>query len=98
MKKSLTIALLSVALTQFAHARVEPYDEKSAIVAEPKVTIVHDEDKTLMIHQINGQVYGIKVIPKTGKPYYLVDNNGTGEFVRDSFDRMRVPQWVLISW
>lgn len=95
MKKLLPIALLIPAA---AFARVEPFDEKSAITPEPKVTIVHDSDKDMYVHQVNGKVYGIKVIPKVGKPYFLVDANGDGKFIRDSIDRMQVPEWVLISW
>ena len=98
MKKPIILALLILALPISAHARVEPYDEKSAIVPDPRVTIVHDGDKTMHVHQINGQVYGIKVVPKIGAPYYLVDTNGDGQFIRDSIDAMKVPQWVLISW
>ena len=82
-----------------AIAKVEPYDEHSAIKPEPKITIVEDEDKTLQIHEVNGKIYGIKVIPKVGEPYYLVDSNGDGKFVRDNLlDNMLVPEWTLFSW
>ena len=96
MKKLLALCLILLPLS--LQARVEPREGEEAITAEPQITIVDDVDKTLKIHQINGKVYGIKVIHKNGAPYNLVDPNGEGQFIRDSADRILVPEWVLISW
>lgn len=96
MKKLLTLCLILLPLS--LQARVEPREGEEAISAEPKITIVDDQDKSMQIHQVNGKVYGIKVIPKNGAPYNLVDPNGDGQFIRDSADRILVPEWVLISW
>lgn len=92
----LFIILLALPLSVLA--RVEPYDERSDIQPEPKITIVEDGDKQMQIHQVNGKVYGIKVIPKVGKPYFLVDPNGDGKFVRNNHDRILVPEWTLLKW
>ena len=42
----------------------------------------------------------IKVIPKTGRPYYLVADGTDGTFVRrDSLDTgIKVPMWLLFSF
>jgi hypothetical protein len=42
----------------------------------------------------------MKVIPPTGKPYYLIDHRGDGTFTRqESFDfGLRVPMWVIHSF
>lgn len=93
------IAILAfLALPLAAQATVEPPAEGSSISEEPEVTIIEDGKKRMEIHKINGRVYGIKVIPKNGAPYYLVDTDGTGDFIRNSTDSMQVPEWVLISW
>lgn len=97
MKKilGLTLLLLPVALL----AKVEPREGEEPIeAASPDITIVNDQDKVMHIHQVNGRVYGIKVVPKTGVPYNLVDTNGDGNFQRNNADRILVPEWVLISW
>lgn len=96
MKKLLALCLMLLPLS--LQAKVEPREGEEPISAEPKITIVEDQDKTLQIHQINGKVYGIKVVPKQGVPYNLVDPNGEGQFIRDSADRILIPEWVLISW
>lgn len=96
MRKLLALCLMLLPLS--LQAKVEPREGEEPISAEPKITIVEDQDKTLQIHQINGKVYGIKVVPKQGVPYNLVDPNGEGQFIRDSADRILIPEWVLISW
>jgi len=45
---------------------------------EPSVTIRQEEDKTVEEYRYNGQIYMVKVTPKVGLPYYLIDDNGDG--------------------
>ncbi len=94
------IATLLLLIPLAVQARVEPREGEEAIVPEPKITIVEDKDKdaTLQIYQVNGQIYGIRVIPKQGVPYNLVDTNGEGNFIRDAADRILVPEWVLMRF
>lgn len=98
MKRWLACALIVLPLA--TQARVEPREGEEAILPEPKITIVEDKDKdaTLQIYQVNGQIYGIRVVPKQGVPYNLVDTNGEGNFVRDAADRILVPEWVLMRF
>jgi len=64
---------------------------------EPAVTITKETGQTIEEYRVGGRLYMIKIIPKHGKPYYLVDDLGDGKFVRqDSTDNgFRVPQWVI---
>ena len=95
MKRLLVAALVLFPLAAQAH--VQPREGEQPITPEPKITIVQDKEKdsTMKIYQVNGVIYGIRVIPKHGVPYNLVDPNGTGNFVPSSSDRILVPQWVL---
>ncbi|MSQ98470.1 MAG: DUF2782 domain-containing protein, partial [Xanthomonadales bacterium] len=45
---------------------------------EPSVTIRQEEDKTVEEYRYNGQIYMVKVTPKVGLPYYLIDENSDG--------------------
>jgi len=77
--------------------------EKEQENLQPEVKIIQRKDKTVEEYRVNGRLYKIKVIPKVGPPYYLVDQNGDG-----SFDTLPVgggpepdimiPQWVLFRW
>ena len=66
---------------------------------EPEVTITTRGDTTYEEYRANGRLYMIKVTPKNGKPYYLVDSDGGGQFRRSDLEpRTSVPRWVIKSW
>ena len=63
----------------------------------PRVNIpVQREDKVEEVRQ-NGRVVMMKVTPPGGTPYYLMDNTGSGNWIRrDSLDDgVRVPMWTI---
>ena len=64
---------------------------------EPQVTIQRRGTDTVEEFRLNGRLYMVKVTPANGRPYYLIDNVGRGEFARqDSFDTgTRPPMWVI---
>lgn len=63
----------------------------------PQVTIKPSSQGRVVEYRANGKLYMLKVIPKVGKPYYLIDQKGDGQFARqDSLDSgMRPPMWVI---
>ena len=63
----------------------------------PAVTIKPSGQGSVVEYRTNGKLYMIKVTPKVGKPYYLIDSKGDGQFARqDSLDSgMRPPMWVV---
>ncbi len=68
---------------------------------EPQVTIVNKKDMVVEEYRVGGKLYKIKVTPKIGLPYYLIDDRGDGEFSRqDGTDamNMRPPRWVLFTF
>ncbi len=64
---------------------------------EPQVTITPPKDAVVEEYRIGNKLYMIKITPKAGPPYYLVDDQGDGKFVRqESLDSgFRPPRWVL---
>ena len=64
---------------------------------EPQVTITKQAEQTIEEFRANGRLYMIKVTPKNGVPYYLVDDRGDGKFARqESLDSgVRPPRWVI---
>lgn len=73
-----------------------------ALAAEPAgetVTIRNDGDNTYYEFRRNGKISEIKVVPKVGKPYYLIPTHGEdGDFMRKDNPEMRVPSWVIFRW
>ncbi|NDU92952.1 MAG: DUF2782 domain-containing protein [Ferrovum sp.] len=68
--------------------------------AEPEVTIVEHDSTTFEEYRINGRLYKIKVIPKVGAPYYLIDDQGANVWRRydGPVPEVQVPQWVILEF
>jgi hypothetical protein len=64
---------------------------------EQQVTIIKQTEQTVEEYRVGGRLYMIKITPKVGPPYYLVDDLGDGKFARqNSLDSgLRVPRWIL---
>src|SRR5258708_14808416 len=85
-----------------AQARLEPLPEpppppEIAGPDEPAVRIpVQESDRVEEIRQ-GGRVVMLKVTPPGGKPYYLVDTTGSGNWMRRDplDDGVRVPMWPV---
>jgi hypothetical protein len=67
---------------------------------QPQITTIQRENETIEEYRVNGQLNMVKVIPRHGRPYYLIPDSAKGGFVRyDSLDSgLKVPQWVLFSF
>ena len=77
-----------------------PTLDASEPVDEPQVTITKETEQTVEEYRAGGKLYMIKITPKVGKPYYLVDDRGDGKFARqESLDSgVRPPRWVIHSF
>lgn len=89
--KSLMLAgLLALApLGGFAQESVE---------GDPDVTIRQEGERTVEEYRVNGFLYAVKVIPKKGKPYFLVRADGDSNFIRADKPDMLIPAWEIFSW
>lgn len=68
---------------------------------QPAVQVKEHRNRTVEEYRINGNLYMIKIKPRYGPAYYLVDDTGTGEleFRRDAAGRdMVIPKWTLMTW
>lgn len=65
---------------------------------EPQITITRKKDVVIEEYRVGGKLFKIKVTPKVGKPYYLIDERGDGQFSRQDgpdASNLRPPQWVI---
>lgn len=69
----------------------------TALDDEPAVMISKQTGLTIEEFRSNGKLYMIKVTPKIGPPYYLIDDRGDGKFARqESLDSgFRLPRWII---
>lgn len=80
---------------------VIPQALESGEVIEPEVTIIRKEEQVIEEYRVNHRLYMVKITPKVGKPYFLIDRDGDGRMearMSEIYDDFVVPQWVLFSW
>jgi hypothetical protein len=67
---------------------------------EPQVTITKRGEDQVEEFRINGKLYMMKITPRHGVPYYLIDDKGSGQFVRQGevSPGILVPMWLLKSF
>ncbi len=96
MKRTLFFSLSVALLLSMPLSTAQAEDQQP----EPEITIRDGGDRTLYEYRANGILYAIKVKPKAGPEYFLVDANGDGNFVRKETTRKSflIPEWVLLRW
>lgn len=73
-------------------------EKKRASVRGPDVVLTEGQDRRVYEYRQNGLLRAIKIVPKVGKPYYLVPAQGlnsTDDFPDDALLR---PEWQLIEF
>jgi hypothetical protein len=77
----------------------------ATFAAEPEssgeVTIQGEKTDIVEELRVNGQLYAIRVTPKHGVPYYLVDSDGDGDLEtrkNDTDSDLLIPAWVIKKW
>ncbi len=70
----------------------QPVEKK---VKGPDVVLIESEKKSVYEYRHNGRLTMIKVVPKNGKPYYLVPEDPTKHFGDLERSERLVPKWIL---
>lgn len=68
---------------------------------QPSVQLRQFDNRTVEEFSVNNQVYMLKITPAAGPPYFLIDQDGSGDMVwkRGQPERsLQVPQWTLMRW
>jgi hypothetical protein len=66
-------------------------------IGEPQITIRNKGRERVEEFRLKGKLYMIRVVPPKGKPFYLIDQTGRGQFTRHDgpVAPEAVPQWVI---
>ena len=89
MKKWLLLLGLGLWLG-YAYADEQRPQVSEGNVPQGEVIIKSDTGPTFQEYSNGVEIYKVKVTPKKGRPYYLVDSDGNG-----SLDQI---QWILYRW
>ncbi|MDR2093301.1 MAG: DUF2782 domain-containing protein [Azoarcus sp.] len=96
-----SIAFCAALLAAAPLAAQEDVPEDAELLDEelPEVTIVKRGGDTFTEFRLRNKLYLVKVAPQHSPPYYLIDRDGKGQWVRDDKARkLAPPTWVLTSW
>lgn len=77
-------------------------DGEAIPLGEPQITIILRGDDIVREYRLNGHLFAVKITPRSGPPYYLIDADGDGDmesrFLDNNDARIIVPQWVVTRW
>ncbi|MBC6961585.1 MAG: DUF2782 domain-containing protein [Nitrosomonas sp.] len=64
---------------------------------EPEITIHEGKDKMIEEYRVNGELYMIKITPRIGKPYYLLNRRSAAGTPHrgDMESGVSVPMWQI---
>ena len=68
---------------------------------QPEVRVQDHANRRTAEYRVNNNLYMIKITPTVGAPYYLVDEDGSGDMAMNRGSdglEQNVPQWTLLSW
>ena len=65
---------------------------------EDQIQIIEGEDRIIYEYRQNGVLMMIKVVPKRGRPYYMVPAESGSHYEGLDHKRKLYPQWVILEW
>lgn len=70
----------------------------SADIRGPDVTIIEEEDRTVMEYHQGGVLRMVRIVPAWGKPYYLVPRDQTTGIEDLERADTLLPTWVIVEF
>lgn len=68
---------------------------------QPEVKITKRGEDIIYEYRVNNQLYMVKIVPRIGYPYYLVDQDGNGS-LESRYSNLEpnlvVPRWMIYRW
>lgn len=66
---------------------------------EPQITIRKRGEDTIEEYRIHGELYMMKVTPKSGVPYYLHKEDRNGDWINDGpTPPLSIPKWIIFRF
>ncbi|MDH5395676.1 MAG: DUF2782 domain-containing protein [Gammaproteobacteria bacterium] len=74
--------------------------DDSRNIPQPEVTIIRKKDTVIEEYRVHGRLRFVKITPRTGKPYYMVDTDGDGilETRENNLANPPINRWILLEW
>src|SRR5258708_37826195 len=96
MRKLIPLIFIAIAIPALAQSQARPIPKGSTPLDAPlpppkvqddpelipKVSTRTEPDRKVEEFRVKGKLYKMKVTPAKGKPYWLIDGKGEGNFIR----------------
>lgn len=92
--RGLLLAFACVCLGQSATAA----EDVLRSLEGPDIVIMAGEDRTVYEYRQNGQLRMVKIVPRIGRPYYLVPADETRGFGDLEAAQTLIPRWVIVEF
>ena len=90
--------IIPIAIVALLAAAANAAEERKREHRGPDVTLIETEERVVYEYRQNGLLRMIKIVPKRGKPYYLVPRDpGKGLGTVEEAD-MLLPQWEIVRF
>ena len=79
----------------------KPDQDETDPLSGAEVTITKSKDRVIETYKVNGRIVQVKITPKSGYPYYLIDTDGDGTFDMRSSEAWKstsVNTWKIYQW
>lgn len=86
--------LWSSAGARASEVYLSPPDESAA----DDIEIVAGKDRTIFEYRNNGYLLMIKVVPKHGRPYYMIPADGSPHYRSLDYSKKLYPSWIILQW
>lgn len=64
----------------------------------PDVVIIAEEERTIFEFRQGGELRMVRIVPRVGKPYYLVPRDQTTGYGNLERADMLLPSWVIVEF
>ncbi len=65
---------------------------------EDDIQIIAQQDRTIYEYRSGGVLMMIKIVPKNGRPYYMVPADGSPHYEALDHSKRLYPRWVILEW
>lgn len=98
---SLPLPAAEPALETVPEIAAPPTGIDTAEELEPEVSIIKRDGETVHEYRVGGALYMVKIEPRNGPPYYLIDKDGDGS-LESRYNKLEpallVPSWMIFRW
>lgn len=94
LRTCLLACLLAASSAGASEVYLSPPDENSA----DDIQIVAGKDRTVFEYRNNGYLLMIKIVPKHGRPYYMIPADGSPHYKSLDYSKNLYPSWIIVEW